>query len=180
MTQANLDPIANPDSGEPPTARLYRAALGPSGVEHYLRVFRRFDERGRSSTHWNSSAAAFNLIWLMDRALWGAAGVFAGLLACAVLIGAALWQLGEGLPLGVKAGVSLALLLVLLMLPGLFGTALLHARIRKSMLAAVRAAPTVDAACETLMAMRLGQRRRCIWTVAVMVVLWHVSSVAVC
>jgi cell division septation protein DedD len=157
---------ASSDQGDRSTARLYRAALGPVRAEHYLAAFARFDERGRSGTSWNAAAAVFNVAWLIYRGLWGAAGVFAILAAVCAVVGEAIWQFAGWLPLGVKVGVSLAILLVLLALPGLLGTALLHAHIRQRMVAAVRRAPTLDAACEALQAQTCRRARRCKWALA--------------
>lgn len=149
------------DPGEASTARLYRATLGARGAEHYLTAFARFDERGRSGASWNTAAAIFNLVWLICRGLWGAAGLLAVLMAVLGLVMEVLWLFADWVPLGVKVGVSLTMILLLLVVPGLFGTSLLHARVRQRMIAAVQRAPTLDAACESLQAQAHRDRRRC-------------------
>jgi hypothetical protein len=153
----------SPDPGEDSTARLYRAALGGRRAEHYLSAFARFDQRGRSGTSWNAAAAGFNLAWLMYRGLWRAAAGFAVLMLLSALGAWALWQGSAWLPEGVKIGVTLAMVLVLLALSGLFGSAWLHAGVRRHMIAAVQRAATLDAACEALRAQASGQRRRSTW-----------------
>ena len=55
---------------------LYRAALGPVTPSAYLPVFARFDEVGRTTTHWNWVASLCTLNWLVFRQLWGAALVY--------------------------------------------------------------------------------------------------------
>ena len=145
---------------------LYRAALGPVHAEHYLPVFARFDERGRAGPAWNLSAFALHLGWLLYRQLWGAAGEFALLLAAWAAVGGGLWWLTDAWPLGVRVGLVLALLLLVLLVPGLFGTALLHAQVRQRMISAVEQSATIDAACELLQSRGHGQRRNGAWAVA--------------
>jgi cell division septation protein DedD len=139
---------------------LYRAALGPAHAEHYLPVFARFDERGASGPAWNTAAAAGSLGWLLYRQLWGAAGEFAAALAVWALIAAGLAFWVEVLPLGVRAGLALTLLLLLVAVPGLYGTALLYAQVRQRMVDAVKQAATVDEACTLLRWQGDAQRRR--------------------
>lgn len=152
--------------GERPTVRLYRAALGPVHAEHYLPAFTRFDERGRAGPTWNLWAFVFHLGWLVYRQLWGAAGEFAALLAAWGVVTAGLWSLADAWPTGVRVGLALTLLLLVLLVPGLFGTALLHAQVRQRMVGAVEASPTVDAACEALQAQGATLRKRSAWGAA--------------
>jgi len=149
-----------------PQQDLYRAALGPAHAEHYLPVFARFDERGASGPAWNTAAAAGSLGWLMYRQLWRASAEFAAALGVWALIavGLAFWV--EALPLGVRAGLALALLLLLVAVPGLYGTALLYAQVRQRMVDAVKQAATVEEACTLLRWQGDAQRRRGVWGVA--------------
>jgi hypothetical protein len=167
------EPATPSDAAPPPVPdgsgvreALYRAALGPAHAEHYLLVFARFDERGANGPAWNTAAAVGNLGWLVHRQLWGAAGEFAVGLAVWALIAAGLALWVDFLPIGVRAGLALALLLLLLLAPGLYGTALLHAQIRQRMIAAVRQAATVDEACTLLRWQGDAHRRRGGWGVA--------------
>lgn len=145
---------------------LYRAALGPVHAEHYLPAFARFDERGANGPTWNTAAALGNLVWLVYRQLWGAAGEFAVALGIWTLIAYGLAAWVDFLPLGVRAGLALALLFLLLLVPGLYGTALLHAQVRRRMIAAVKQAATVDEACTLLRWRGAAERRRGAWGVA--------------
>jgi cell division septation protein DedD len=145
---------------------LYRAALGPVHAEHYLPAFARFDERGANGPTWNTAAALGNLGWLVYRQLWGAAGEFAVALGIWALIAFGLAAWVDFLPLGVRAGLALALLLLLLLVPGLYGTALLHAQVRRRMIAAVKQAATVEEACTLLRWQGDAERRRGAWGVA--------------
>jgi cell division septation protein DedD len=145
---------------------LYCAALGSTHAGHYLPAFARFDERGRAGPVWNPSAFVFHLGWLLYRQLWGAAGEFALLLAAWAAIGGGLWWVTDAWPLGVRVGLVLALLLLVLLVPGLFGTALLHAQVRQRMISAVEQSTTIDAACELLQSRGHRQQRNGAWAVA--------------
>lgn len=145
---------------------LYRAALGPAHAEHYLPVFAHFDERGTTGPAWNTAAALGNLGWLVYRQLWGAAGEFAAALAVWALIAGGLAFWADFLPMGVRVGLALALLLLLLIVPGLYGTALLHAQVCQRMIAAVRRVATMEEACTLLRRQGEAHRRRCAWGMA--------------
>jgi len=161
------------DSALPPASTasgtqvaLYRAALGPVHAEHYLPVFARFDERGASGPAWSTAAAVGGLGWLVYRQLWGAAGKFIVALGVWALIAAGLALWFDFLPLGVRAGLALALLLLLLSVPGLYGTALLHKQISSRMIAAVQQAANMEEACTLLRLQSDAHRRRGAWGVA--------------
>jgi cell division septation protein DedD len=145
---------------------LYQAALGPVHAEHYLPVFARFDERGANGPAWNTAAALGSLAWLVYRQLWGAAGEFIAALTAWALIAAGLVFWADFLPIGVRVGLALVLLLLLLLVPGLYGTALLHAQIRRRMIAAVQQAATMDEACTLLRWQGDAHRHRGAWSVA--------------
>lgn len=142
-----------------PTAALYRAALGPLNTQHYLALFERFDAAGRASLVWNTAAGLCTVNWLAFRGLWGAALVY-----LAAAEGVALLVLGIGRqylqwPLGVEMGVLGSLLMLSILVPGLYGNALLHADIRRRMASAVTDAHTVREACEALERQAPTQRR---------------------
>ena len=142
-----------------PTAALYRAALGPLNTQHYLALFERFDAAGRASLVWNTAAGLCTVNWLAFRGLWGAALVY-----LAAAEGLALLVLGVGRqylqwPLGVEMGVLGSLLMLSILVPGLYGNALLHADIRRRMASAVTDAHTVREACEALERQAPTQRR---------------------
>ena len=153
-------------AGQAGQAALYQAALGTAHAGHYLQAFARFDERGANGPAWNSAAAAGNLAWLMYRQLWRAAAAFAAALGVWALIAVGLLRWVDFLPLGVRAGLALALLLCLLLLPGFYGTALLHTQVRQRLIAAVKRAATIDEACTLLRWQGDVERRRGGWGVA--------------
>jgi cell division protein FtsN len=138
-------------TGMPPgTEALYRAALGPSGVGAYLPIFARFEERGRSGPVWNTRAALGNLAWLVYWRLWDAVLAQAGLTVAGVAAMGWLWLRADGLPMGVRIGVSASIVLLWVVLPGLWGTAWLHGGLRQRGTAVVEEADTFKEALERL------------------------------
>ncbi len=148
------------------TEALYRAALGPGGTAHYLPVFARFDERGLAGTSWNHAAAWLNLNWLLYRRLWRQALLYAVALAAAL----GLWWWARGVmaawPAGVRWGLLALIGVLAVAVPGWWGTAWLHADVRRRMTDAVRRARTVQEACGLLQA--VGPLRWA-WVVALVV-----------
>ncbi len=129
---------------------LYRVALGPVNAEHYLPVFARFDDAGRTTTTWNWPAALFTLSWLVFRQLWGAALVYV-----AAAEGLALLVFGVGRqflhwPQPVEWGILAAIALFSCALPGLFANAVLHTEIRKRIARALSVSRTVPEAAALL------------------------------
>lgn len=51
-------------------SEFYKALLGLSNQDYYLRHFARFDEQGRTSATWHWSACFFTFYWLAYRKLW--------------------------------------------------------------------------------------------------------------
>jgi len=141
-----------------PTMALYRAALGPLNTQRYLALFERFDAAGRASLVWNPAAGLCTLNWMAFRGLWGAALVY---LAAAEGLALLAFGLGRHLqwPTGVEIGVLGSLLMLSILIPGLYGNALLHADIRRRMASAVTDAHTVREACEALARQAPTQRR---------------------
>ena len=64
MSAPSQPAVTAPESA---TTALYRAALGPVNTAHYLTLFARFDEAGRSSPSWNWAAGLVTLNWLAFR-----------------------------------------------------------------------------------------------------------------
>lgn len=157
---ASPSSTAPPNGGAPEntTTALYRAALGPVNTAAYLAVFERFDHAGRAGLVWNPAAALCSLNWMVFRRLWKALLVYTLVLSGLSL---ALWwlQSAQALPAGVMLGLWLVLLLLSVLLPGWWGSALLHAHTRQRVLRAVAAAPTVRDACVAL-ERQAGSRRR--------------------
>ncbi|MBL0944767.1 MAG: SPOR domain-containing protein [Hydrogenophaga sp.] len=132
------------------TESLYRAALGPRALGHYLPAFARFDELGVARPHWNHAAGWLGWHWLLYRRLWRAALLHMALLALA--LGAWWWlQANTGpWPAGVRWGLLAAIAVVAVAAPGWWGDAWLHAAVRQRMTDAVREAKTVQEACDRL------------------------------
>lgn len=154
MNTGQNDPTGLPLSA----ASLYRAALGPAGASAYLPVIARFEERGRSALVWNTRAALGQLAWLAYWRLWGAAFAQAGLaLALAAALGW-LWARAEGVPTGIRVGLTASALVLWCALPGLWGMAWLHRGLRERVAAAVEQADSFQEAVERLERSEYGWR----------------------
>lgn len=154
MSAGQDDPTGLPASA----ASLYRAALGPAGASAYLPVIARFEERGRSALVWNTRAALGQLAWLAYWRLWGAALAQAGLaLAAAAALGW-LWMRAEGVPTGIRIGLTASALVLWCALPGLWGMAWLHRGLRERVAAAVEQADSFQEAVERLERSEYGWR----------------------
>jgi cell division protein FtsN len=129
---------------------LYRAALGPVNAGHYLAMFERFDANGRAGLVWNPAAGFFTPGWLVFRRLWAWAAGYVALMLTLLLLGRgvssqlALW------PTGVVVGLVGSLVLLLVVLPGLAGNAILHAHTRQRVARAKAGAPSLGDACIVL------------------------------
>jgi cell division septation protein DedD len=132
------------------TEALYRAALGPSAAREYLPVLARFEDRGRSGPVWSTRAALGNVAWLVYWRLWDAVLAQAGLTVAGVIALGWLWLRADGLPMGVRIGVSVATVLLWCALPGLWGLAWLHGGLRQRGTTAVEEADTFKEALERL------------------------------
>jgi cell division septation protein DedD len=107
---------------------LYRAALGPVNAGHYLALFERFDANGRAGLVWNPAAGFFTPGWLVFRRLWVLAAGYAALVV----------------------GLKGSLLLLLVVVPGMTGNAILHAHTRQRVERAKAGAPSLGDACVAL------------------------------
>lgn len=136
-------PQAGTPAGGGVSSVLYRAALGPLNVEHYLRVFERFDTAGQRQPVWHGPAALCTLGWLVLRRLWGAALVYVVLLAGVLGLVLLAWPMLSTWPAGVRYGTLGILLLLWCLWPGWMAHALLHREVQRRILRAVGAAPTL-------------------------------------
>jgi cell division septation protein DedD len=148
------DPTGLPASA----ASLYRAALGPAGARTHLSAIARFEQRGRSAMAWNTRAALGQLAWLVYWRLWDAVLAQAGLaLAAAAGLGW-LWLRADGVPMGVRVGVTASVAVLWCALPGLWGLAWLHRGLRDRVASAVEEADSFPAALERLERSEAGWR----------------------
>lgn len=138
-------------TGLPPgTEALFRAALGPSAARAYLPVFARFETRGRPGAVWHPSAALGHLAWLVYWRLWGAVMALSGLTVAGAGALGWLWLRAEGVPMGVRVGLTATAVVLWGALPGLWGVAWLHSGLRQRTTAAVEEADTFKDALERL------------------------------
>lgn len=149
---------------------LYRAALGPVNLEHYLAAFERLDATGRVLPGWNLAAALCPLGWLAFRRLWRQALLAFAALASGALL---LWAVGHrwlALPWPMLGGLALAGLTVLCGGLGLYGDALVHADVRRRIDGAVSAASTMREAMG-LLQRQASSRRQLLWVTVASVAL---------
>lgn len=166
---ANTNPV--PDNGIPSaTLALYRAVIGPIGVDYYLPIFTRFEAVGRTGPSWNWSACLYTLNWLLLRHLWRAALVYAALLLSSIALTFALGTVWLDLASAQMINLALVPVAFFFVLPGIFGNALLHAACRKKMDQALLAAKTLTQACAMLEG-EASSRRDFVWLALANVVL---------
>lgn len=143
--------------------RLSAAAIGVSGLDHYLPAFVRLDAAGRAVALWNWAAAIAGPMWLVYRSLWrGLAIDLAWILAVVAAVKFAHDQ--ALLPGAVLAGVALALWLASAVALGLWGDALVHRDARRRIEAAVARSQTMQQALGQLQSDAPSRRR--MWLVA--------------
>ena len=154
MATAAPNPLASGD-----TAYLYRAAIGPRGQDYYLRHFARFDGEGKTGASWNWAAYWTTFNWLVYRKMWGWALAYV-----AALSGLALLVFGVGkLVLNYSDTsailVSLLLLTLAFVVPGLYANGWFYTHCNEKITAALRQTPDLKQAATTLAAEAPDNRR---------------------
>ncbi|MGS5088968.1 SPOR domain-containing protein [Hydrogenophaga sp. A37] len=134
----------------PGTEALYRAALGPASARTYLPVFTLFEACGRSGAVWSQHAAVGNLAWLVYWRLWDAVLAQASLAVAGAGALGWLWARADGVPMGVRVGLTATFCVLWCALPGLWGVAWLHGGLRQRAKLAVEEAETFKEALERL------------------------------
>ena len=144
------------------TQTLYRSALGGLRVDYYGRVFARFDAQDRSGPSWNWAAALLTLNWMAFRQLWGAALAYAGAMVVAVLVLFGMGRLLFGLSAEAQAGLLVGIGVLSIVLPGMYGNALLYQHCHSRMEHALAANTTLPEAC-TMLNRQASSRQRLFW-----------------
>jgi len=142
-------------SEENATTSLYRAAIGLVNVDYYLPIFTRFEALSRVSPSWNSAASLYTLNWLLFRRLWLAAGLYGSLVLGVALV----WFLW---PEALDLSVLLVLGVLSVVVPGIYGNALLHQACRQKMAHALTVNTTLAQACSMLQR-EASSRRHFLW-----------------
>lgn len=138
---------------------LYSAALGPVNAPHYLAAFARFDTLGRSTPGWNWPASLWTLAWMVFRQLWGPALMYAATVQGLAVMAFVLLRTLLDLPAAVEGGLLAALLLLSVVVPGLYGNAMVYADIRKRVDRALAATPNLHEAQNMLAKQASGYKR---------------------
>lgn len=142
-------------SEEDATTSLYRAAIGLVNVDYYLPIFTRFEALSRISPSWNSAASLYTLNWLLFRRLWLAAGLYGSLMLGVALV----WFVW---PDALDLSVLLVLGVLSVVVPGIYGNALLHLACRRRMAHALTVNTTLAQACSMLQR-EASSRRHFLW-----------------
>jgi cell division protein FtsN len=144
------------------TSALYRAAIGKVSTDFYQRVFDRFETAERTGPSWNWAAALITFNWMVFRKLWLAALVYVGAVVAALVsvlgLGKLVFQWSSPLEMGLLG----LLALVFVVVPGIYGNALLHGACRKKMAQALAANTTVPEAC-AMLEQQASTKQRLIW-----------------
>jgi|GEM_PF-1070642 len=157
-----------PDGPARLATQLGMAAIGTSGVEHYLSAFARLDAAGRAIPLWNWAAAIAGPMWLAFRSLWRGLVVYLAWAWGAVA--AVVFAHDRALlPEGVLAGVVMALWLASVMALGLWGDALVHRDARRRIETVVARSRTMQQALDQLQSAAPSPRR--MWLIAALGVL---------
>ena len=164
-------------SQEMSVTSLYRAAIGPISTDYYLPIFGRFEASGRRRLTWNWAASCYTLNWMIFRRLWVGAVLYAAAMLVLPLLLLGLGRLLFQWPEPVELGLLLVCVALSFGLPGLFGNAIFHAKIRKSMAQALSATGTLNEACARL-AQQASTRQRFIAILASNTVLGIVLALA--
>lgn len=154
---ASTAPVATAldHSEENATTSLYRATIGLVNVDYYLPIFTRFEAANGIRPSWNGAASLYTLNWLLFRQLWLAAGVYGSLVLGVALV----WFLW---PEALDLSVLLVLGILSVVVPGIYGNALLHRACRQKMAHALTVNTTLAQAC-TMLQREASSRRHFIW-----------------
>ena len=156
-------------------AGLYRVALGPVNSAYYLNVFARFEAGNRAGPSWNWAACLATLNWMVFRQLWGVAGLYAAALAGAAVLLQGLAYFAYPLSDTARWCFMAALGTVAFLAPGFWGNALLHARLRKKIDAALAATDSVQDASVGLNR-QASSRQRLAWLALANAVLFGAAA----
>lgn len=143
---------------------LLRAAIGPVGSAYYLPILARFAQADRASPSWNWAACLCTFNWMLFRGLWWPALVYACVAGGAALLVLAAGHLLTPFPASAAWSLWAGLATLLLLAPGFFGNAWLHAAYRRRIADALSRSPSLQLACDRL-ARQASSRPRLLWIV---------------
>ena len=128
---------------------FYRAAVGESKADFYLRRFLSFDEPGSRKLSWNWPAFFVSFPWMLYRRMYGLALLYLVVLPIVLAIIGAISMLTFGEGTGTGLYILLALIMYWLIVP-MFANALYHGHVRKRIQKVVASSPSEDAALQRL------------------------------
>jgi cell division septation protein DedD len=146
-------------SADSPTDLLFRAAVGPISADYYLPVLARFETAGRAGLSWNWAACLYTLNWMAFRSLWVTALAYVGVMIFVPLVVFGLGRLVLELSETTQVLLLLAWVLLIFVVPGVTGNALLRFELRKRMTRAITDSKTLVEACALLSAQASSRQR---------------------
>jgi cell division protein FtsN len=158
-TETNPQKLAPLDAPQEVMAALYTAALGPVNLMYYLNLFSRYDSIKQSSLGWNWSAAFCTLPWMAFRQLWGPALIYVAAAEGLALLGLGLGRNVLHWSSSIEWGFIAVLILASIIVPGLYGNAMVHSETRKKIHKALAATRTVPEAYDALLKQASGWKR---------------------
>ena len=149
-------------SDESAVTALYRVAIGPVNTAYYLRAFARFEAADRAGPSWNWVACLCTLNWMAFRQLWWAALAYAGAAAGAALLVIGLGRLVFQTSATQELWLGLALGVLALLVPGVWGNALMYMQCRKRTDHALASTATLSDA-SVMLNRQASSRQRLAW-----------------
>lgn len=146
-------------SADSPTDLLYRAAVGPISADYYRPLLARFETAGRAGLSWNWAACLYTLNWMAFRSLWVTALAYVGVMIFVPLVVFGLGRLMLELSETTQVLLLLAWVLLIFVVPGVTGNALLRFELRKRMTRAITDSKTLVEACALLSAQASSRQR---------------------
>ncbi|MDT8992034.1 SPOR domain-containing protein [Curvibacter sp. APW13] len=151
-TEPTLDSTTRADqSDELATTTMLRGAIGAVNTDYYLKIFTRFDAQDRAGPSWNTAAAVATLNWMVFRKMWNAALAYAGIALTVALLVFGIGKLAFHYTTEVQWALAGVYALLLVLIPGLWGNALLFRQMRSDMAGALSANQSIADAAAMLL-----------------------------
>ena len=132
------------------TTELYKAVIGSTNQNYYLRCFARFDADGKTGIMWNWSACACTLNWLVFRKMWVLALWYVSLSVTFALLVFGIGKLVFNYSETIEIALGALFVLLTFVPPGLYANAAYYRFCEKKITNALVSDVGVQGACELL------------------------------